>query len=144
MENQMDQKINLLVVPISWVVAAIVAVILGVCGYDWVYYLIGVFTGLLNYGLMVKANRRMMRTAKENPEAAAILAKKYAWLGMGLRILVFAGVFMAIFFKEVYHHSGEARAWNLVIAFGGYVTIKFVLVMVYIVDLILERRRNKE
>ncbi|MDE5867735.1 MAG: hypothetical protein K2H02_02205 [Anaeroplasmataceae bacterium] len=144
MENQMDQKLNLLVVPISWVVAAIVAIVIGVCGYDWVYYLIGVFTGLLNFGLMIKANRRMVRAAKENPEAAAIYAKKQAWLGMGLRILVFTGVFVGIFFKEVYGHSGESRVWNLVIAFGGYATIKFVLVAVYLVGYIIGKKVGKE
>lgn len=141
MINQMSQKFSLLVVPITWVVAAIVATVIGVCGYDWIYYLIGVFTGLLNYGLMIKFNRRMERAAKENTETSAIVAQKQAWIGIGLRLLVFIGIFLAIFFKEVYGQSDSSRAWNLVIAFGGYATIKFVLIVVY---LLFRKKVNKE
>lgn len=141
MINQMNQKFSLLVVPITWLVAAIVAIVLGVCGYDWIYYLIGVFTGLLNYGLMIKFNRRMERVAKENTETSAIVAQKQAWIGIGLRLLVFIGIFLAIFFKEVYGQADSNRAWNLVIAFGGYATIKFVLIVVY---LLFRKRVNKE
>lgn len=136
------QKINLLIVPISWVVAAIVAIVLGVCGYDWIYYLIGVFTGLLNFGLMIKTNRRISRSMEEKTEFAAITAKKQAWIGIGLRLLVFTGVFVAIFFKEVYGNA--SGMWNLVIAFGGYATIKFVLVVVYVIYYLVGKKVSKK
>lgn len=131
MNQKTNQKINYLVVPIVLVVATIVAIILGVCGYDWVYYLIGVFTGLLNHGLMLKMSRRIIRMAELYPDSAQAYAKKQAWLGVVIRLVVFTGIFLAIFFKEVYGKPEEI--WILVIAFGGYVTIKVVLVTVYLI-----------
>lgn len=126
----MNQKISFYVAPISWVVAAIVAVILWACKLDWTYYLIGVFTGLLNFGLMVRESRKIARLGELNSDTGPSLAKRQAWLGVLIRMLVFVGVFLAIFFKEVY--GGKDGMWNLVIAFGGYATIKVVLIVVYL------------
>lgn len=140
--NQKNLKINLLVVPISWLVGAIIAVVLGVCGYEWLYYLIGLCTGLLNFGMMIKTNRTVELLMQANPDQAAIVAKKHAWLGIALRLLVFTGVFMAIYFKKVYGNSDNI--WILVIAFGGYATVKFVLLMVYIIYYLVSRKKVKE
>lgn len=140
--NQSNQKINLLVVPISWVIAAIVAIVLGVCGYEWLYYLIGVCTGLLNFGIMVKNNRTMELLMQANPEQAEYAAKKHAWFGILLRLLVFFAVFMAIFFKEVY--GNPDNMWVLVIAFGGYATVKFVLIAVYVVYFLVGKKVKEE
>lgn len=131
MEKTNDYKFSLLVVPITWAVAAIVAIIIGCLGYDWMYYLIGVCTGLLNFGLMMKTNRRILRLSELYPDTASAMAKKQAWVGLGLRMLVFIGVFLAIFFKEVYNNNDNN--WNIVIAFGGYATIKAVMVIVYLI-----------
>lgn len=126
-----DQKINYLVVPIVWVVAGVTALILGLCKLDWIYYLIGVFTGLLNYGLMLKTNRRIVRLAELYPEEAAIHAKKQAVVGWIIRLVVFLAIFLAIFFKDVF--GNPDNIWLLVIAFSGYATIKIVLIAVYII-----------
>lgn len=133
MKKPIDLKISLFVVPTTWIVAAIVTIVLWATHYDWMYYLIGVCTGLLNFGLMMKMNRRIIRLTELYPDTAQIMAKRQAWIGMLLRILVFAGVFLAIFFKEVFQNPDESRAWNLVIAFGGYATVKFVLVVIYLI-----------
>lgn len=129
----MNQKISYFVVPITWVVAALVALILGLCHLDWVYYLIGVFTGLLNYGIMIKMNRRMLRMAELQPETASITAKRSAWLGTFLRLLIVLVILLAVFFKEVYGKDNKDGIWNIVITFGGYATIRVVLVAVYII-----------
>ncbi len=129
----MNLKISILVVPITWVVAAIVAIVLWATHYDWMYYLIGVCTGLLNFGLMIKMNRRIVRMSELYPDTAAIMAKRQAWIGVLLRLLVFTGVFLAIFFKEVYKMPEDDGMWNLVIAFGGYATVKAVLIVVYLI-----------
>ncbi len=131
MNRPLDQRISILVVPITWVVAAIVAIILGVCKQDWIYYLIGIFTGLLNFGLMLKFNRRFVRMAELDPNHASIVAKKQAWFGLLLRLLVFLGVFIAIYFKRAYGNPNGI--WSLAIAFGGYATVKFVLIVVYLI-----------
>lgn len=133
MKKTIDLRISILVVPITWVVAAIVTIVLWATHYDWMYYLIGVCTGLLNFGLMMKMNRRIVRMAELYPDTAQIMARRQAWIGVLLRILVFTGVFLAIFFKEVYQNPDESRMWNLVIAFGGYATVKVVLVVVYLI-----------
>lgn len=133
MKKQISLKISLFVVPITWVVAAIVAITLWATHYDWMYYLLGVCTGLLNFGLMMKMNRRIVRMAELYPDTAAIMAKRQAWIGVLLRLLVFIGVFLAIFFKEVFKNSNPEGKWNLVIAFGGYATVKVVLVIVYLI-----------
>lgn len=131
MQQKMDQRISILVVPITWGVAAITAIILGVCKLDWIYYLIGVCTGLLNFGLMIKTNRRILRMAELYPDTASVMAKRQAWIGVLFRMLVFIGIFLAIFFKEVYENPNGI--WNLVIAFSGYATVKVVLIIVYLI-----------
>ena len=131
MNQKIDQKISLIVVPTTWVVAAIVTIVLWATKYDWMYYLIGICTGLLNFGLMMKTNRKIVRMSELYPDTAKIMAKRQAWIGVLLRILVFMGVFLAIFFKEVYQNPKQEDMWNLVIAFGGYATIKVVLIIVY-------------
>ncbi|MDE6655893.1 MAG: hypothetical protein K2J85_02765 [Anaeroplasmataceae bacterium] len=133
MKQKIDLKLSIFVVPATWVVAAIVAIILWATHYDWMYYLIGVCTGLLNFGLMIKMNRRIVRLSELYPDTAQVMAKRQAWIGVLLRLLVFLGVFLAIFFKEVYQNPDETRAWNLVIAFGGYATVKVVLVIIYLI-----------
>lgn len=133
MNQKIDQKISLIVVPTTWVVAAIVTIVLWTTKYDWMYYLIGICTGLLNFGLMMKTNRKIVRMSELYPDTAKIMAKRQAWIGVLLRILVFMGVFLAIFFKEVYQNPKQEDMWNLVIAFGGYATIKVVLIIVYLI-----------
>lgn len=133
MNQKIDQKISLIVVPTTWVVAAIVTIVLWATKYDWMYYLIGICTGLLNFGLMMKTNRKIVRISELYPDTAKIMAKRQAWIGVLLRILVFMGVFLAIFFKEVYQNPKQEDMWNLVIAFGGYATIKVVLIIVYLI-----------
>ncbi len=133
MNQKIDQKISLIVVPTTWVVAAIVTIVLWATKYDWMYYLIGICTGLLNFGLMMKTNRKIVRLSELYPDTAKIMAKRQAWIGVLLRILVFMGVFLAIFFKEVYQNPKQEDMWNLVIAFGGYATIKVVLIIVYLI-----------
>ena len=140
MKEKMNLKISIFVVPITWIVAAIVTIILWATHYDWMYYLIGVCTGLLNFGLMIKMNRRIVRMSELYPDTAAVMAKRQAWIGVLLRLLVFAGVFLAIFFKEVYNMPDDHGMWNLVIAFGGYATVKVVLILVYLIF----RRRVSE
>lgn len=133
MNQKIDQKISLIVVPTTWVVAAIVTIVLWATKYDWMYYLIGICTGLLNFGLMMKTNRKIVRMSELYPDTAKIMAKRQAWIGVLLRILVFMGVFLAIFFKEVYQNPKQEDMWNLVIAFGGYATIKVVLIILYLI-----------
>lgn len=131
MNQKLDLKISIWVVPATWVVAAITTIVLWAVHLDWMYYLIGVCTGLLNFGLMIKMNRRVTRMAELYPETAASMAKRQSWIGLLLRILVFLGVFLAIFFKEVYQNPDGA--WCLVIAFGGYATVKVVLILIYLI-----------
>ena len=129
MENK-KLAINLFVVPGSWLVGGIVALILGLCKLDWMSYLIGLFTGLLNFGLMSKSSRKMARFAELQPDLGMAQAKSTAWKGASLRILVVCIVFAAIYFKEVNEENGM---WALVIALAGYVTVKIVLVAVYLI-----------
>lgn len=82
---------------------------------------------------MMKTNRKIVRMSELYPDTAKIMAKRQAWIGVLLRILVFMGVFLAIFFKEVYQNPKQEDMWNLVIAFGGYATIKVVLIIVYLI-----------
>ena len=85
MNQKIDQKISLIVVPTTWVVAAIVTIVLWATKYDWMYYLIGICTGLLNFGLMMKTNRKIVRMSELYPDTAKIMAKRQAWIGVLLR-----------------------------------------------------------
>lgn len=131
MQNKWE--INYLVVPFSWLVGGITAIILGVLKQDWINYLIGLFTGLLNFGLMVKMNRRMVRLAKLDPEHVSLTVKKSTWFGAFLRFVVVAFVFAALYFKDVWQVEDNNAYIHLVIAFAGYLTVKVVLVATYLI-----------
>lgn len=138
MNQKLDLKISIWVVPITWVVAAITTIILWAVDLDWMCYLIGVCTGLLNFGLMIKMNRRIMRMAELYPENAKSMAKRQSWIGVIIRILVFMGVFLALFFKMAYQNPDGIL--SLVTAFGGFATVKVVLIIIYFIF----RRRLSE
>lgn len=130
MVHKINDKLNIATVITTWIISIIVSIFLGCFGYDFVYYLIGVFTGLLNFGLMIKTNRRIVRAAENDPDNAAIFVKRQTAIGFLLRLFVFIGVFLAIFYKELGNENGM---WNLLIAFSGYATLKLSLIISYLI-----------
>lgn len=137
----MNLKANFLAVPISLAVVAIISVILGLCGLNWVYFVIGAMVGLLNHGLMVKQNARTYRFAQMDPEHKVFKPKKSAVLWYVLRCVVFLGVFAALIVKSNPKENPNA-VWEIVIALSGYLLTK----VGFIVCLMLfkEKKEDKE
>ncbi|UKI49092.1 MAG: ATP synthase subunit I [Clostridium sp.] len=92
-------KFGIIVVPITWTVGAIVAIILGIWGPDrwWLSYLLGLMTALLNFGLMMKSNRRLAEKTKNQEE---IKPKRIALTGYFVRIIVFVAIFTAVCYSQ--------------------------------------------
>ena len=134
-----DQKINFMVVPISFVLATIVLIILLVTKQDWKYYLIGVLLGLMTHGMMVKQNARLVRLTKLDPEHTTFNPKKSALLWFLLRFVLVAGVFviLALLAKDL---ERSVLIIKMLIALGGYVSVK----LVFIVLLLTIKDKTKE
>lgn len=124
----MNLRANIYVVPITLVVVTIGAVIFGVTGLKWNYYVIGAMVGLLNHGLMVKQNARTFKFAKLDPEHTAFNPKKSAILWYLARCILFIGIFVTLAFMADFKNNSNA-IWDMVIALGGYLTMKVVFII---------------
>ena len=123
-----DQKINFFVVPISFVLAIIVVVVLLLTKQDWKYYLIGVLLGLMTHGMMVKQNARLVRLTKLDPQHTTFNPRKSAIMWFLLRFVLVAGVFviLALLAKDL---ERTELVIKMLIALGGYVTVKIVFIV---------------
>jgi len=135
--------INYLIVPITLAVTAIVTVILAICKQGWVYYLIGSMTALLNHGLMVKQSFQLERYAKLDPEGTTLKPKRTVAIWYLLRVLVFVGVFVAIAFKAELGKDPQG-IWYFITAFGGYMTLKVILISLLLISGIFSKRKVDE
>lgn len=124
----MNLKVNVLVVPISLAIVAVISIILGVCQLNWVYFLIGAMVGLMNHGLMVKQNARTYRFAQLDPEHKVFKPKKSAVLWYMLRCLLFLAVFVALAFKSDISNNPNA-IWDIIIGLAGYLLTKVVFII---------------
>ncbi len=117
-------KFGIIVVPISWAIGAIVAIILGVWGPDrwWLSYLLGLMTALLNFGLMMKSNRRLAEKTKNQEE---IKPKRMALTGYSVRIIVFVAIFATVCYSQFKTENPRFFAIPMII---GYLTLKLVII----------------
>lgn len=122
--NEMH-KFGIVVVPLSWLIGGIATVILAIWGPDhwWMSYLLGLFTALLNFGLMMKSNNRFAKKVKEDSEL--VKPRKMVLTGYGIRVLIVIAVFAAIAIDEF--KSQDPRLFCIP-AIIGYLTLKFIVI----------------
>lgn len=132
----MNYKNNLLIVPITIIIVAIVTIILAVLKLGWYYYLVGALVGLMNHGMLVKQTARMTRYAQLDPKGETLKPKNVALIGLGLRFLIFIAVFVVLAYKADIS-TDKNNIWLIITAFLGYLTLKAVL----IIFLIINRKR---
>ena len=132
----MENKANLLAVPITLVFVTTVTIILAVLKFGWVYFLIGSLVGLMNHGLMLKQSYRIERYAKLDPEGKTLNPKKTALIWYLLRVLVFVGVFIALIFKADIQND-KMGIWYIVIALAGCLVVRII----FIIFLIIGRKK---
>jgi len=128
----MENKANLLAVPITLVAVATGTIILAVVKFGWVYFLIGALVGLMNHGLMLKQSYRMARYAELDPEGKTLNPKKTALIWYLLRVLVFVGVFIALVFKADIKND-KMGIWYVVLALAGYLLTRIIFVIFLII-----------
>ena len=132
-------KANILVVPLTLAIVAIVTVIILIFKKDWtLFWLIGSFVGLLTHSLMVKENARIVRYSKLDPEQTTFNASKSAKLWYAMRFLVFAGIFLVLAFMAKINED-KMNFLKLVIALGGYTVSKIAFIV-----LLLTIKEKKE
>ncbi len=132
----MENKAKLLAVPITLLVVITITIILAVLKFGWVYFLIGSLVGLMNHGLMLKQSYRIQRYAELDPEGKTLNPKKTALIWYLLRILVFAGVFIALVFKADIQND-KMGIWYVVLALAGYLVVRII----FIIFLIIGRKK---
>ncbi len=132
----MENKAKLLAVPITLLVVITITIILAVLTSGWVYFLIGSLVGLMNHGLMLKQSYRIQRYAELDPEGKTLNPKKTALIWYLLRILVFAGVFIALVFKADIQND-KMGIWYVVLALAGYLVVRII----FIIFLIIGRKK---
>ena len=121
-------KANFWVVPITLLVTTIISLILGFCGQNWKFYLIGSLLGLMNHSIMIKQNARITRFSKLDPDHLTFNPKKSALLWYLLRSVLFLGVFISLIFLSDIKNNHQA-IWDIVIALGGYLVMKIIFVL---------------
>lgn len=128
----MNVKINYLVVPITIAIATIITIILAATQQGWYYYLIGVLTALLNHGLRVKQNARLVRFAKLDPTGETLKPKRTAILWYLLRVVVFAGIFIVLIFKAE-PWTNPQGIYYIITGLGGYATLTVALIITVLI-----------
>ena len=132
----MENKANLLAVPITLVAVTTVTVILAILRFGWVYFLIGALVGLMNHGLMLKQSYRIARYAELDPEGKTLNPKRTALVWYFLRVLVFVAVFVALVFKADIAND-KMGIWYIVLALAGYLLCRII----FIIFLIIGRKK---
>lgn len=132
----MENKANLLAVPITLAFVALGTIILAILKFGWVYFLIGALVGLMNHGLMLKQSYRITRYAELDPEGKTLNPKKTALIWYLLRVLVFVAVFVALVFKADIAND-KMGIWYVVLALAGYLLTRIV----FIIFLIIGRKK---
>lgn len=132
-------KLSILVVPSSWVIGAIIALIIYFsCSQPdkliWTKsYVLGLVTCLLTFGLSISGGRGFIKEVNK-PDGAPV---RRSILGYILRLLVAGSVFAYI----VYNQNSSNPKFNVIPALIGYITVKVVLI---ISSLILKSRKKVE
>ena len=132
----MENKANLLAVPITLVAVTTVTVILAILRFGWVYFLIGALVGLMNHGLMLKQSYRIARYAELDPEGKTLNPKRTALVWYFLRVLVFVAVLVALVFKADIAND-KMGIWYIVLALAGYLLCRII----FIIFLIIGRKK---
>ncbi|MGM9971711.1 MAG: ATP synthase subunit I [Anaeroplasmataceae bacterium] len=138
MRNDEMTKLSIIVVPVSWVVGALIALIIYLSCSDadktiWLKsYILGLVTALLNFGLQVSGGRGFIREVNRTDGAPV----RRSILGYVLRLLI-AGL---IFGFIVYDMYSDSPRFHIIPALIGYVTVKMVLI---VVSLIINIRKGK-
>lgn len=124
-------KLAAIVAPISWICALIGWLILFFalnksCRSAWSSsYVIGIMTGLLNLGLMVKGSKHIQKNAL-NPYNSSVKVNVIYYI---LRVILFAAIF-AMVITDQYIFNNEAPKFNVWATLIGYSIVKIVLLTV--------------
>lgn len=138
MRNDEMTKLSIIVVPLSWVIGAIIAVIIyfGCSDADsmiWLKsYILGLVTALLNFGLQVSGGRGFIREVNRTDGAPV----RKSIMGYVIRLLIAGLVFAYI----VYDMNSDSPRFTVIPALIGYMTLKVVLI---VVSLIINIRKGK-
>ncbi len=135
----MENKANLLAVPVTILSVSIVTIILAILQFGWVYFLIGALVGLMNHGLMLKQSYRIARYAELDPEGKTLNPKKTAVVWYFLRVLVFVAVFTSLVFKADIQND-KMGIWYILLALAGYILCKII----FLIFLIFKRKKVDE
>lgn len=131
-------KLSIIVVPASWVVGAISAVIIYFCcsnGDNTIWlksYILGLVTALLNFGLQISGGRGFIREVNKTDGVPV----RRSILGYILRLII-AGLIFAYIIYDMYSSSPR---FHVIPALIGYITVKVVLI---VVSLIINIRKGK-
>lgn len=122
-KNDELTKLSIFVVPISWVVGAIVALLFYfLISSMWMKsYILGLVTSLLNFGLQIQFGKGFIR---EVNKAEGTPVRKNL-IGFFVRLLL-AGV---IFAYVVYDEFSGAHRFDVIPTLIGYLTVKVVLII---------------
>ena len=124
-------KLSIFVVPISWVVGAIVAVILYFAlkkGMNVIWtksYVLGLVTALLNFGLTISFGRGFIREVNRADGAPV----RRSIIGYIVRLLIAGLVFAFVIYDQF---SSSAR-FNVIPTLIGYMTVKIVIIIVSLI-----------
>ena len=121
-------KANIMTSPITMGVGLIAVVIFLITKLPWSYYLIGLVTGLLSHGLLIKMNRRVERNLEKDPECKIYNPTIAIRLGSLLRIVLVVLIVLAVIFK-VDLPNNKDRFIDVIFTIIGYLTYRVVFII---------------
>ena len=118
--------------PITMGVGLIAVIIFLITKLPWSYYLIGLVTGLLSHGLLIKMNRRVERNLEKDPECKIYNPTVAIRLGSLLRITLVVIIVIAVIFK-VDLPNNKDRFIDVIFTLIGYLTYRVVFIICLLV-----------
>lgn len=128
-------KLGAIVAPICWLIALIGGLILYFAldkdiRSAWTFsYVLGIFVGLLNLGLMVKGSKHTMKAAQNDEDSHPV---KINMIYFMLRLLVIVAIFAMVIVNQ-FVTDVEAPQFNVWSTLIGYCLTKVVLVSVMLI-----------
>ena len=121
-------KANIMTSPITMGIGMIAVIVFLITKLPWSYYLIGLVTGLLSHGLLIKMNRRVARNLEKDPECKIYNPTIAIRLGSLLRISLIVLIVLAVIFK-VDLPNNKDRFIDVIFTILGYLTYRVIFII---------------
>ena len=118
--------------PITIGVGTLAVIVFLIAKLPWNYYLIGLFTGLLSNGVLIKFNRIIAANLEKDPECKSYKPTTTLTLGRIIRTALVIFVILGVVFKTDLPNNKDGL-WDVMFTIFGYLTYRIVFIICILV-----------